>query len=301
MIKNYRKELDLVSTNNQISEKLMIFSLYNEFFNDIMGNLDDSFIQYYSSFTEKTFESVIAELNLREDINVNAKQFMKIYFKTLKSNMPFAKDSIMTFERNLDSLIDASGYVNVIEKFDSIPLDTKINIMAHFREYINSMYLITIGLYGEENSKELRHNILEMLSIKLEGYLKDSLNKGIDSVSLIDNLKTTLAVYTKDYLMNKLKHDEFGLKFFQDETVKHFFASFNEIEQKIWLMGLIYAIAGYDKNDKSKEKEKIKEICKFLGISKLRYIRTAFSIALHLLKAMKSEDFCVNSPKKIKK
>ena len=300
MIKNFKKELDLVSTNNQISEKLMIFSLYNEFFNDIMGNLDDSFIQYYSSFMEKTFESVIAELNLQEDISVNAKQFMKIYFKMLKPNMPFARYTIMTFERKLNSLIDASGYVNVIEKFDSIPLDTQINIMAHFREYINSMYHTTIELCGEENSRELRHNILEMLSVKLEEYLKDSLNKGIDSVNLIDNLKNTLSVYTKDYLMNKLKNEEFGLKVFQDETVKHFFASFNEIEQKIWLIGLIYVIAGYDKNDKSKEKEKLREICKLLKISKLKYIRTAFSMALHLLKTMKTEDFCANFPKKIK-
>lgn len=298
MIKNFRKELKLVSNNSNISEKLMIISLYNEFFNYIMRDLGESFIQYYSSFMEKTFESVIVELNLQEDISVNAKQFMKIYFKMLKPNMPFARYIIMTFERKLNSLIDASGYVNVIEKFDSIPLDTQINIMAHFREYINSMYHTTIELCGEENSRELRHNILEMLSVKLEKYLKDSLNKGIDSVNLIDNLKTTLAVYTKDYLMNKLKTDEFGLKIFQDETVKHFFASFNEIEQKIWLMGLIYAIA--DKNDKLKEKEKLREICKLLEISKLRYIRTVFSMALHLLKAMKAEYFCVNYHKKVK-
>lgn len=291
MIKNFRKELDLVSSNNQISEKLMIFSLYNEFYNNIMGHSDDSLIQYYSSFMEKTFELIVAGLNLQENTSVNAKQFMKVYFKTLKSTMPFAKDIIMTFERKLNSLIDANGYVNVIEKFDSIPLDTKVNIMVHFREYINSMYVTTIDLCGEENSKELRHNILEMLSTKLEEYLKDSLNKGIDSVSIIDNLKDILVAYTKEYLMNKLKNDEFGLNVFQDETTKHFFASFNEIEQKIWLMGMVYAIAGYDKNDKSRENEKIEEMCKFLGISKFKYTKIAISMGISSIKVMNEMEF----------
>lgn len=311
MIKNFRKELELISNNSQISEKLMIFSLYNEFYNDIMGNSNDYFAQHYAPFMEKTFELVAAGLNIQENISVNAEQFMKIYFKMLKksmlSNMPQVKSIISIYENELNSFIDASKYVNVIEKFDSIPLDTKVNIMAHFREYINNMFLTTIDLCGEENSKELRHNILDMLSIKLEGYLKNNLNEGIDFVNLTDNLKPTMVIYTKDYLMNKLKNNEFGLNFFQDETTKQFFAGFNEIEQKIFLMGMIYSIAGYDKNDKSKQNEKIKEICKMLEISKLRYMKTSFSMGIHFLKVMRelmnekeSEDSCVNSLKKNK-
>ena len=35
MIKNFKKELELINSNNCINEKLMIFSLYNEFYNDI--------------------------------------------------------------------------------------------------------------------------------------------------------------------------------------------------------------------------------------------------------------------------
>lgn len=294
MIKNIGKELDLISTNSQISEKLMIFSLYNEFYNDILGHSDDYFIQHYAPFMEKTFELVVAGLNLQENISINAEQFMKIYFEMLKkgklSSMPQAKDIIATFENELSSFIDASGYVNVIEKFDIIPLDTKVNIMAQFREYINNMFLTTIELYGEKNSKELRHSILDMLSIKLEGYLKDSLSQGINPVNLTDNLKPTMVIATKDYLMNKLRNDEFGLdesEVLQDETARQFFASFNELEQKIWSMGAIYGIAGYDKNDKSKKAEKIEEMCKLLGISKFKYARIAISMGIRSLKAMK--------------
>ena len=308
MVKNFKKELDLISSNGQISEKLMIFSLYNEFYNDILGNADDYFGQHYAPFMEKTFELVTAGLNLQQNVSVNAEQFMKIYFGMLKksrlSSMPQAKGIITTFENELNAFIDASEYVNIIEQFESISLDTKVSIMAEFREYINNMFLTTIQLYGEESSKELRHNILDMLSIKLGEYLKDSLSQGISLNDLTINLKTTMMMSTKDYLMNKLQNGEFGFEGIQDEETKKFFDSFSEIEQKIWLMGAIYGIAGYDQNDKSKDAEKIEEMCQLLGISKFKYTRIAISMGIHSLKVMKKamdeidvETFDEDSPK----
>ena len=291
MIKNFKKELDLINSNNCINEKLMIFSLYNEFYNDILGHADDYFIQHYAPFMEKTFELVVAGLNLQDNISVSAEQFMRVYLQMLKksrlSSLPQAKGIIKTFDDELNSFIEASEYVNVIEKIDSIPLDTKVNIMAQFREYINSMFLTTIDLYGEEKSKGLRHSILDMLSIKLEEYLNDSLEKGYNENDITTNLKPAMMVITKDYLMNKLRNGDTSLIDFQDEETKYFFGSFKEIEQKIWLMGAIYGIAGYDRNDKSKDDEKIKEMCELLGISKLKYIKIALSMGIRSLKMMK--------------
>ena len=288
MIKNFKKELELINSNNCINEKLMIFSLYNEFYNDILGHADDYFIQHYAPFMEKTFELVVAGLNLQDNISVSAEQFMRVYFQMLKksrlSSMPQAKGIIKTFENELNSFIEASEYVNVIEKFNSISLDTKVNIMAQFREYINNMFLTTINLYGEKNSKGLRHSILDMLSIKLEEYLKDSLEKGYNENDITSNLKPTMMVITKDYLMDKLRNGDTSLIDFEDEAAKQFFDSFKEIEQKIWLMGLIYGIADYDK---SKDNEKIKEMCELLGISKLKYTKIALSMGIRSIKMMK--------------
>lgn len=291
MIKNFKKELELINSNDFINEKLMIFSLYNEFYNDILGHADDYFIQYYAPFMEKNFELVVVGLNLKGNISVSAEQFMRIYFQMLKksrlSSMPQAKGIINTFENELNSFIEASEYVNVIEKFNSISLDTKVNIMAQFREYINNMFLITIDLYGEKNSKGLRHNILDMLSIKLEEYLKDSLEKGYNENDITNNLKPTMMVITKDYLMNQLENGDTSLIDFQDEATKKFFGGFKEIEQKIWLMGAIYIIAGYDRNDKSKDDEKIKEMCELLGISKLKYTEITLSMGIRSIKMIK--------------
>ena len=288
MIKNFKKELELINSNNCINEKLMIFSLYNEFYNDILGHADDYFIQHYAPFMEKTFELVVAGLNLQDNISVSVEQFMRVYFQMLKksrlSSMPQAKGIIKTFENELNSFIEASEYVNVIEKFNSISLDTKVNIMAQFREYINNMFLTTIDLYGEKNSKGLRHSILDMLSIKLEEYLKDSLEKGYNENDITSNLKPTMMVITKDYLMDKLRNRDTSLIDFEDEAAKQFFDSFKEVEQKIWLMGLIYGIADYDK---SKDNEKIKEMCELLGISKLKYTKIALSMGIRSIKMMK--------------
>lgn len=291
MIKNFKKELELINSNDFINEKLMIFSLYNEFYNDILGHADDYFIRYYAPFMEKTFELVVAGLNLKGNVSVSAEQFMRFYFQMLKksrlSSMPQAKGIIKTFENELNSFIEASEYVNVIEKFSSISLDTKVNIMAQFREYINNMFLTTIDLYGEKNSKGLRHNILDILSIKLEEYLKDNLEEGYNENDITNNLKPTMMVITKDYLMNQLGNGDTSLIDFQDEATKQFFGGFNEIEQKIWLMGAIYIIAGYDRNDKSKDDEKIKEMCELLGISKLKYTEIALSMGIRSIKMMK--------------
>ena len=257
MINNFRKQLELINSNNCINEKLMILSLYNELYNNILSHEDDDCIHYYAAFMEKTFELVVSVTNLQDNISVNAEQFMRTYLQMLKINrlfsLPPAKGIIKTFEDELNLFIETSEYVNVIEKFNSITLDTKVNIMANFREYINNMSLATINIYGEEKSEELRQNILDMLSIKLEEYLKDSLEKGYNENDITNNLKPTMMVNTKDYLMDKLRNGNTSLIGSQDEDLNNDLNYNQKIELKMWLMGAIYYIAGYDKNDKSKD------------------------------------------------
>ena len=291
MIKNIKNEIELISSNNRISEKLMIFSLYNEFYNSILSSTDDYFIEHYAPFMEKTFELVSVSMNLQENVNLNAEQFMRVYFQLLKksklSTMPPTKSMIEHFENELNSYIDRMEYVKVIEQFDSIPLNFKVDIMTQFREFINNMFRTTIELYDEESSKQLRHNILDMLSNKLGQYLNDSLNQDDNIAKLSSNLKPMMMTSTKEYLIEKLRNGEFSFDGIKEQEVRDFFASFNELEQKIWLMGAIYGIAGYDKSDKAKENEKISEMCKLLGISKLKYTTTAMSMAFHSIRVIK--------------
>ena len=317
MIKNFKSELELIKDNERISDKLMIFSMYNEFYNSILGSADDYFIEHYAPFMEKTFELVVASANLQDDISLNVEKFMQVYFELLKksrlSSMPQAKGTIDYFKNNLDAFIDSMGYVAVIDKPQAIPLGIKVDIMVRFREFINNMFRTVIELYDEESSKELRHGIKDMLTDELDGkflkYYNDiirytgfssvafkgvaTMNNGVVEYNLnqdqADFLKSMLMTSTKDYLFDKLSKGEFDFSGIQDETTKEFFGSFNELQQKIWLMGAIYGIAGYDRNDKSNEKEKLAEMCKMLGISKAKYTTTAISMALTSAKFMKKQ------------
>ncbi len=281
MIKNFKKELNAIKSSENINDKLMIFALYNEFYNCVSGSLDDRFLICYVPFMKKTFELVAASFNLKGNVKVNAKEFMKVYFSMLKcselSSMSPVKSIISLFENELDSFIETSKYVNVIDKFESIPLDTKVKLMAEFREYINNMYVTTIELYGEASSKELRNSILTMLLGRLDEYLKDSLNKGVKPNKLTNNLKDAMMTSTKEYLINKLKDGEFGFENVEDEAVKKFFTSYNDIEQKIMLMCAIYAISGCDK---SSAKERMEEKCELLNISTAKYIEALRSICI---------------------
>jgi len=95
-----------------------------------------------------------------------------------------------------------------------------------------------------------------------------------------------------DKVYLEIKKKAFGVVFKRRISLPHkeardFFTSFNELEQKIWLLGAIYGIAGYDKNDKTKDNEKIAEICELLGISKFKYKKTAISMAFRSIKTMK--------------
>ncbi len=291
MIKCFKKELDSISFNDKINEKLMIFSLYNEFYNYMLSASDDSFIEHYGPFMENTFELVGKELNLKENESINAIQFMEIYLQTLSrgklSSMSQVESVITTFKGRLNEFMVASGYVNVIEQFESIPLDVKVGIMAQFRQYINNMFCNAVLLYGEENSKDLRFNILDMLSVKLEYYLKKSVHPNSNLDSLSYNLKSAMVSYTKEYLMGKLENSEFEFVNIQHESTRKFFPTLNKTEQKIWLMEEIYSISGYDESNTD---EKIGEICNLLKISKVEYMHIIISMVSRATDIIHSAD-----------
>lgn len=291
MIKDFKRELKLFDLNDNINERLMVIALYNEFYNDVLSQTEEEFIENTAQFMDKAFDVVIASLTLQDNKSINAAHFMKVYFQFLKRNilpgMSKVKGIIKIHESSLNSFIEESDYVNVIEKYSSIPFDKKVSIMVQFREYINNMFLAITNMYGEENGKELRNRLYDMLSIKLDEYLKDSLDKGLNLDDIANNLNPTLVVTTKNYLMNQLRNGNDSLTNFIDVYFEEYLSNYNEIEQKIWVFAVIYYIAGYDKNDRSKNYEKAKEISEFLGISKMKYLKTEISMGIKFIKLMK--------------
>ena len=288
MKKDYKKELELINSNKRISERLMIIGLYNEFYNEIVNNTEDNFIKHYASFMEKTFEIAAIGLEKNEKLSVNAKQFMEIFFEILKknrlSNMSPAYEIIEKYEKEIKASSDKFEYVNIIDKTDSISIDEKINIMLEFKEFIDNMNEKANFTFGKKNTKDLREKLLHLQIDKLKEFLKEN-----NTIKNNDNLKEVMMTSTKEYLIKRLINPEDGLKDIQDNNMNEFLSKFNETEKKLWLIGIIYGISGYDRNDKKNEEKIIEEICQTLGITKMRYKALGLKMEIKYYNIMKKE------------
>lgn len=289
MVLNLNKEIKLVESNESIKEKLMIISLYNEFHNAILSSNDEFLESHYISLMEETFESVVNSLKTSEKKNITAKQFMKFYFKSLKndplSGLSQPCKTIKIFEDNLDLFIKSSEYVNAIDKFDTISFAGKVDIMSQFRDYLNDVFLNLVDLYGEEKSEDLRQSILIELSNKVEDFIKDSIDKGYTETIITKFTKPAMKIITKDYLMNQLKNNDTTLIDLQDEKTKKLLSNFKELEKKIFAMGMIYKISGYNSADKKEIRSD--DISEVLGISKLRFKAAAFLAGIKTIKMIR--------------
>lgn len=291
MIRNYNKESNLISSNKRINEKLMVIGIYNEFCNDILdATADENLKNEYALILAKTFEVTVRKINYQKRRNVNADHFMSIYFKILKetkiaNSFPFSH-VIANFESQLHTYNETMKFVNMIDGFEELAFSTKIQIMQEFRECVNTI-LTNIGeIYGYENSGNLRNNLLRVLTNNLGNYLKTCKAENIAPSSMISNVRPYMMNTAKNFLIYQLNGYRFDFLNIKDSTIRAFIDSFNDLEQDIWIMSLIFEIAGYNDNEKLMDSRKIKEICKLLHISKVRYTLTTISMGLRSLSNM---------------
>ena len=200
---------------------------------------------------------------------------MSIYFDLLKkndaSNIPAIRDTIKYYEDNLNTIVNNSEYVNVINKYDNIDLDKKTYLVANYKDYTNKVSSNVTNIYGLENSQILIDDVLDMLLIKLEGYL----NNNINDENIVNNLQSTMTLNTKNYLLNQLKNGDVDFSELYDNNIKKSINQLNKKEQKFIAMSNIYGIAGCsDVNISDKE---IKDVT---GLSKLGIIKALISFAI---------------------
>lgn len=288
MIRNYNKESNLISSNKRINEKLMVLGIYNEFCNDILdATADENLKEEYALIMAKTFEVTVRKINYQKRRNVGPDRFMSMYFKILKetkiaSALPFSY-VIANFENQLHNYSETMKFVNMIDEFEELAFNTKIQIMQEFRESVNRV-LTSIGeIYGYENSCNLRNNLLRVLTNNFANYLKTCKAENIAPSVITGNVKPYMMNIAKNFLVYQLNGYRFDFLNVKDSNTKAFLDSFNDLEQDIWIMSLIFEIAGYNDNEKLMDSSKVKEICKLLHISKIRYTLTTLSMGLRSL------------------
>lgn len=289
MIKNFRKELSLIGNNKRITEKLMVIAIYNEFYNDILEATNGS--EEYTTIIEKTFETTIRYFNTHRTRNVDAKRFMKVYFSIIRENELFSKHPINavinTIESQLNDYNNVMSFVNVIDNFDELLLDHKINIMLEYREYANELLNSINDMFGYNTVKgcELRYSVLSVLKKRLANYLNHCKQNNITPTKISSYLKVNMMKSIKNLLLQKFADRTLGIEHIQDNNIVDFLDEFRDLEQDIWFTEYIYEITGCNKYAKLLNFDKTKEICEFLGISKLRYALSNISMGLHSLSA----------------
>lgn len=292
MIKNFKKETRLISANNRFPEKLLTLAIYNEFYNDIMEVTKENEKAEYTALIEKTFDIVVRKINTRNNRNVSAEAFMKTYFSAIKTNKLFNTESTLRVINNIENLLSNAknilSFVPAVDNFEELTLDSKLNIILEFRDYIYSVWKNIMKIFGENTTSEFRSKLLNILTNHLGKYLMFCKEKNISPSDISKRIKATMMKVTKKFLIFKLNKGNLDVELIPNTPEFAFFDNFYDLEQKIWLMNIIYEITGF--NDKISNIKKIDEICDTLGISKVRFALTSLKMNLSGINNNKQEN-----------
>ena len=285
MIKSLKKEISLIGNNKRIADKLMVIAIYNEFYNDVIDAINQKDIEEYTTIIEKAFDATVRYFNTNKTRNVSTERFMKVYFDIIRKNDLFNKqplDQVITnIENQLGDHNSIMSFVSVIDDFDELILERKVDIMVQYREYANELLNSINDMFGYKTIKgyELRFSILHTLKTRLEHYLNYCKKNNIRPGKISSNLRVNMINPIKNLLLDCT----LGVQHVQDGELYDFLDGYNDLEQDIWMMEYIYEITGCNKNAKALNFNKSKEICGFLGISKIKYALTNVSMGLRTL------------------
>ena len=117
--------------------------------------------------------------------------------------------------------------LDVIIKYDAIPLKLKFEMIIEFKSFVENIFNTLTKLYDEHSSMYFKYIILENMLKQLEYICNENL---LD----VDKQLYRYADTSKKLLLDNLRIK--GLK----EEYKKEFSKYNEVEQKMQLMWLIY-------------------------------------------------------------
>ena len=303
MIKNFEYEANILQ-NNLIDEKLMILTLYNEFYKAMLESpkVDDKFIIKYESFLQNVFR-ITYNYSLCKDNNINtAEKFMQHYLMLLQHNKTFyngvGPEYIEYFKIKMSNYIESMPHVKIIDNFNDLSMSLRIILKSEFATFFRMIYGELIQLFITEKIEILKSELLEMLCQATNQYLIENSSK-----VYLDEFKSTLNQHTKDYLINMVLYGDFQVYYLDDGDVRNIFNYLSAEEQKILSLVKMYRICGYKENNKETEKYMVDEICNLLDISKTRFkLITSTSLKFHAIKGIiKSYKDEVKDKRKIKR
>lgn len=161
---------------------------------------------------------------------------------------------------------------NIIFKYDAVSKESKIRLALDFDSFMYRM----VPLIEETFGGKISDDVYDMLLGKLDEYLKSNLEQNVSMEELTANFEPMLRATTKEYLLEKMVKNEIRWSSDASDLSRLCSTIFDEIEQKIVMVPIIYSISGYDIedfSDVSLSDAIAEDTCKNLNISKLKYFK----------------------------
>lgn len=267
---HFIRAVNSLSSNYQVHDKLMILSLYNDFYHDVLKNCTSYSESRYSFLLEDVFGAMSLGFDFPLPVTLSADDYMFQFIDFLKKFPIFQGyreiDYLINYRDRLPSLIESSDYVRVIDR-SSESFEKKAQILSDYQDYCNHITSIGSKLLDSEKSASLQNDLLSMIFNRLEVYCSFG-----ESSMPVDEY---LSLFSKEMLMSRFLDGEFGFDQLNDELKKKY-QYCSELERKILILRSIYRIS----KSRNNEREKTNEICKTLGISKFKYYSIIFPMGI---------------------
>ena len=299
MYEEIKDDIALIELSD-VNDRLMLVALYNHFYNlckrDAQSN--DTLLVVRSVF--KLLLDALKDSSVKE-----ADSIMRAFLKCLnKSNMLNdykLKALIEAFESYLDLIVNDSRYVKIIDEYVALSFKEKARYVIQYRDFLfnvdNQIGLSCAQYKGEELRNIIVQGLEEKLpSINLAVYTNLVITEELVINDDVENEKSRifrreLEKITKDILIGELKRGNLNRSSIKDPKLKKVYSYLTYTEQTICLMAMVYNIAGYDGNDKSRDVEKMKEICQVIGITESDYLIVLINLVTHMNSLKEKLDF----------
>ena len=171
----------------------------------------------------------------------------------------------------------------------SLSSSTKNKIISQFKNYIEEILGKTTNL-EDSVDKSLKDNIIITLLLNLEIFLTRTDNIFMNDENIIFELEDMMKKTTKDYYIDYLKNNNFGLNNLKHDDISNdYFNNSSELDKKIYMVESAYEFAGYNSKKDFKLEQFEEEICSLLNISKLKFCKANLRLAWYIIKAFNRE------------
>ena len=281
MIKETDKVVSLLNDKNNVEDKLMFLSLYNEFYNMLFnGKYGDSSYDYYERKFDAATDRLIKSFKNEKTYNDTSlmDEIIRYFAYAVDGAIyEFKIGEVKKYKKDIEEIKDTKKHISIIDEYD-ISLNDKANIALTVDEYARFSKNACLDIYNEEFANSLSESIYENICDKLPEFIED--NKDLHDMELYNKLNRYLKYTTKDYLAEKYLNNEIDfLSEINDFSNENIMPKYKETDRAIASSFIIFATAGFDNKNRNETKEIRKEIAELANTSTFGAMKYAYKTA----------------------